>query len=101
MNHADASQPPEEAQKDQQGGFQPIDDPTSVGLLRVQQLPSESPFTQDFNTWQQIARSKMDISYNEADSQCKLVLSFDDPEVPTFNVLGLGKTKKESKKNAL
>lgn len=59
---------------------------------------------QDFNTWQQVARTKAEFDYFEnskAAHVCRVVLRWDDRTLPTFIESAEAKTKKSAKKRAL
>jgi hypothetical protein len=59
---------------------------------------------QDFNTWQQVARTKLEYDYFEnskAAHVCKVVLRWEDRTLPTFMESADAKTKKSAKKRAL
>lgn len=59
---------------------------------------------QDFNTWQQIAKTKIEYDYFEnskATHICKVILKWDDRTLPTFMESAEAKTKKTAKKRAL
>jgi hypothetical protein len=58
---------------------------------------------QDFNTWQQIARTKLDYDYQELPKQytCTLTLKWDDRVTPKMHAKASASSKKIAKRKAL